>query len=96
MKTMPKRKGKKDYHKSRKFMIFIFVFFFMYSIWSFNLRAHQRQRNLKIVEQMHDNEKAFKLVNDMSRNEDTTLVIVAHLILISVFIIVDRKHLFEK
>ena len=88
-------KSKKEYHKSRKFMVLVFLIFFAYSVTTFQLRGMQRIRNLNIIEKTHSNLVAFNLVNSKSKIEDSFLVVVANLLVVSVFIIADKRRLFE-
>ena len=88
-------KSKKEYHKSRKFMILVFLIFFAYSVTTFRLRGMQRIRNLKTIEKTYNNLVAFDLVNSKSKIEDSFLVVVANLLVVSVFIIADKRRVFE-
>ena len=88
-------KSKKEYHKSRKFMTLVFLIFFAYSVTTFQLRGMQRIRNLKTIEKTHNNLVAFDLVNSKSKIEDSFLVVVANLLVVSVFIIADKRRVFE-
>ena len=87
--------SRKEYHKSRKFTIVVFLLFFTYSLATFQLRQTQRIRNEKIIDKMHNNKDASKVVNKKSVQEDSMLILFANLLVVVIFIVADKRNVFE-
>jgi predicted nucleic acid-binding Zn ribbon protein len=105
MKIKKELEKVKEYHRSRKFVLYFIILIFFNSVITLSLRGRQRNRNLEYIsEQVHltyqsqkdELEKIIEYVESKSRNEDMIMLISTNFIALIMLIGFDRLGAFEK
>ncbi len=105
MKIKKELEKVKEYHRSRKFVLYFIILIFFNSVTTLSLRGRQRNRNLEYIsEQVHltyqsqkdELEKIIEYVESKSRNEDMAILISTNFIALIMLIGFDRLGAFEK
>lgn len=105
MKIKKELEKVKEYHRSRKFVLYFIILIFFNSVITLSLRGRQRNRNLEYIsEQVHltyqsqkdELEKIIEYVESKSINEDMTILISTNFIALIMLIGFDRLGAFEK
>jgi hypothetical protein len=105
MKIKKELEKVKEYHRSRKFVLYFIILIFFNSVITLSLRGRQRNRNLEYIsEQVHltyqsqkdELEKIIEYVESKSRNEDMIILISTNFIALIMLIGFDRLGAFEK
>lgn len=105
MKIKKELEKVKEYHRSRKFVLYFIILIFFNSVMELSFRGRQRNRNLEYIsEQVHltyrnkkdELEKIIKYIGSKSRNEDMIILISTNFIALIMFIGFDRLGVFEK
>ncbi len=105
MKIKKELEKVKEYHRSRKFVLYFIILIFFNSVITLSLRGRQRNRNLEYIsEQVHltyqsqkdELEKIVEYVESKSKNEDMIILISTNFIALIMLIGFDRLGVFEK
>ena len=105
MKIKKELEKVKEYHRSRKFVLYFIILIFFNSVMTLSLRGGQRNRNLEYIsEQVYltyqskkdELEEIVEYVESKSKNEDMIILISTNFIALIMLIGFDMLGVFEK